>query len=385
MDLPGTSNSPPLSAARVRSARAQYGHAVDRYIEQLRVGDPPADDLVRAWERMPPGDGQRMLTRAIDHGIESVPDPPAELVTLFKSLDHVPFWVDWDRMYLASRKILRNGLLPAMAFTAYAAPHSYFATANRPLAFTEQLADQTVVRYRQTTRFVIEMFMPRNLQRHADGFKLAVLVRIRHARVRRRILQSDQWEHDGRAPQIPLNQSHMAMSAILFSYFVVQGMRRLGGHFTSGEVESVTLTWRYAAHLLGIDPEIVPTSEEEIRRHVDVAFSLEFDPDDTAKRLARSMVEAAPAFMRIRDERLASLFVRVLYAVSRRLLGDRLADGLGYPRTRALPLFYGGFAVMWIADRFPMLIPRALRPFLGMRFWLATSDYETDFRSLAGD
>ena len=255
MDLPGTSNSPPLSAARVRSARAQYGHAVDRYLEQLRVGDPPADDLVRAWERMPPGEGQRMLTQAIDHGIESVPDPPAELVALFKSLDHVPFWVDWDRMHLASRKILRNGLLPAMAFTAYAAPHSYFATANRPLAFTEQLADQTVVRYRQTTRFVIEMFMPRNLQRHADGFKLAVVVRIRHARVRRRILQSGQWEHDGRAPQIPLNQPHMAMSAILFSYFVVQGMRRLGGHFTSGEVESVTLTWRYAAHLLGIDSE----------------------------------------------------------------------------------------------------------------------------------
>lgn len=385
MDLTGTSKSPPLSAARVQSARAQYGHAVDRYLEQLRVGDPPADDLVRAWERMPPGEGQRMLTQAIDHGIASVPDPPAELVALFQSLDHVPFWVDWDRMHLASRKILRNGLLPAMAFTAYAAPHTYFATANRPLAFTEQLANQTVVRYRQTTRFVIEMFMPRNLQRHADGFKLAVIVRIRHARVRRRLLLSGRWTHEGRAPQIPLNQSHMAMSAILFSYFVVHGMRRLGGHFTSGEVESVALTWRYAAHLLGIDPEIVPTSEEEIRRHVDVAFSLEFDPDDTAKRLARSMVEAAPAFMRIRDERLARRFVRVLYAVSRHLLGDRLADGLGYPRTRARPLFYCGFALMWLVDRFPMLVPRALRPFLGMRFWLETSDYETDFRNLVGD
>lgn len=385
MTSPETSNPPPLSAARVSAARERYGHAVDRYVEQLHVGDPLADDLIRTWERMPPGAGQRMLLRAIDHGIESVPDPPTELVSLFEQLDHVPFWVDWDRMYLASRKILRNGLLPAMAFTAYAAPHSYLATTNRPLAFTQQLADQTITRYRQTTRFVIEMFMPRNLQRHADGFRFAVLVRMRHARVRRRILQSGRWEHDGGVPQIPLNQSHMAMSAILFSYFVVQGMRRLGGHFTSGEVESVALTWRYAAHLLGIDPEIVPTSEEEIRRHVDVAFSLEFDPDHTAKHLTRSMVEAAPAFMHIRNERLARLFVRVLHAVSRRLLGDRLADGLGYPRTRALPLFYCAFALIWVADRFPILIPRALRPFMGMRFWLATSDYETDFRNLVGD
>ena len=384
MASPGTSTLPPLSAARVAAAREQYGHAVDRYVEQLRVGDLPADNLVRAFEEMPPGTGPRMLLQAIDHGIESVTEPPPELVALFEQLDHVPFWVDWERMHLASRKILRNGLLPAMAFAVYALPHSYLATGNRPLAFTRELADATVDRYRHTTRFVIEMFMPRNLQRRAEGFKFAVLVRMRHARVRRRLLRSGRW-NPGEIPTIPLNQSHMAMGAIFFSYFVVQGMRRLGSRITSQDMESVTLTWRYVAHLLGVDPEIVPVSEEEVRRHVEVAFSLEFDPDDTAKRLARSMVESAPAFMHIADERVAKLLVRTLYGVSRRLLGDRLADGLGYPRPAGLPLFYFGVAVMWLVDRFPALMPRAIRQLMGMQFWLTTSDYEMDVASLAED
>ena len=227
--------------------------------------------------------------------------------------------------------------------------------------------------------------MPRNLQRHAEGFKLAVLVRMRHARVRRRILQSGRWEDLHDVPTTPLNQSHMAMSAIFFSYFVIQSMRRLGGHFTAQDVESVTLTWRYVAHLLGIDPEIVPTSKEETQRHVDVAFSLEFDPDDTTRLLVRSMIDSGPTYLRIRNQRLARLFVRALYAASRNLLGDRMADGLGYPSTRGLPLFYGGVAVMWLVERFPVLVPRGLRQRMGMPFWLATSDYERDLASLAGD
>ena len=128
---PGTSPFPPLAPERIAASRERYGAAADRYLEHLRIGDPPADELVLCFERMPPGDGSRLLSRAIREGIDAIDDPPAPLAALFEQMDYVPFWVDWDTMLVASRKIVRSGLLSTLAFAAYALPHSYLATGNR--------------------------------------------------------------------------------------------------------------------------------------------------------------------------------------------------------------------------------------------------------------
>jgi hypothetical protein len=39
-------------------------------------------------------DTRRLLERALEHGIGSVPDAPAELVALFEHLDTEPEWLD---------------------------------------------------------------------------------------------------------------------------------------------------------------------------------------------------------------------------------------------------------------------------------------------------
>ena len=188
--IPGTSPLPPLALERIEAARKLHGNAVDQYLQHLSVGDPLADDLMEYFERMPKGRGFGMLVQAIDQGIDSIEDPPAPLVALFRELDHVPFWVDWDRMRNGSAKIIQTGLLTGLAFAVNALPHTYLSTANKPLAFTGALLDSTAHRYAQTTRFMIETFMPGGLRRDADGFKIAVLVRMMHARVRRKLLLS---------------------------------------------------------------------------------------------------------------------------------------------------------------------------------------------------
>ena len=98
MIRPGISPFPPLSPERVEAARQLYGDTIDDYLRHLRTGDPLADDLVLSFERLPRGRGYKLLQNALDHGIDSLDDPPPELVTLFRQVDHVPFWVDWDRM-----------------------------------------------------------------------------------------------------------------------------------------------------------------------------------------------------------------------------------------------------------------------------------------------
>ena len=158
--LPGLSPHPPLSRERIAAARSRYGHSADRYLEYLHEGDPLADDLVSRFDGMTGREGYRMLMQATHEGIDSVSSPPRELVALFEHLDHVPAWVDWDGMNLASAKIMQNALLPAMSFAVYALPHTYLATGNKPLVFSTDLLDNTARRYATTTRFITEVFMP---------------------------------------------------------------------------------------------------------------------------------------------------------------------------------------------------------------------------------
>lgn len=381
MSIPGESPFLPLSPERVAAARATHGDGVDRYLAHLRLGDPMADELAALFEEGPPGAGFRLLLQAIDHGIESLEEPPAPLVALFAQVDRVPSWVDWDLMRLASGRILRGGLLTALSFATYALPHCYLATANRPLAATGRLLDATAHRYAQTTRFVIESFMPGGLRRHADGFKLAILVRLMHARVRRQLLRSGDWIPA--AGEVPVNQAHTALNLVFFSFYVLRGLERLGVRFSAREEEGVLMTWRYVGHLFGVDPALVCTSADEARGLVDLAFSLEFDPDETSRRLCRAMVEAGPAYMNIADERLARLFVRLIYPVSRHLLGDRLADRLGYPPASHRLICGALVALVRLSEWSPRLVPRALRNFVGVNFWLEASNY--DLGTLIGE
>ena len=372
---PGYSPFPPLAPERIAAARERYGVAADQYLEHLHIGDPLADELVLCFNAMPPGAGSRLLARAIENGIDSIDDPPVALAAYFKQVDHVPFWVDWDLMLLASRKIVRSGLLTTLSFAAYALPHSYLATGNRPLAFTSALLDDSPRRYAQTLHFVIESFLPGGLRRHADGFRMVTWVRMLHARARRRILQSSNWDLD----QIPLNQAHSAVGTILFSFYVVEGMRRLGVRFSRREVAGVLLTWRYIGYLLGINPELVYTSEEEAHRILDVAFSLEFDPDETSKQLCRALIKAGPAFMQIDEKALQTrFFISMASPMTRYLLGDRLADQLGYPPEKR-PLMCRLFvALVWLSEQVPWLFPRTVRDYKGLAFWLEKSAHDVD-------
>ena len=370
------SGSPPpaLSPERIRIAKETHGdEAVDRYLANLHVGDPLADALMLSTDQRVPHQVDHLLHQAITHGVDALDDPPPVLTALFEELDHVPSWVDWREMRHASARILRSGLLTGLAFAAYALPHSYLATANRPLTFTGRLLEETALRYGRTVRFVLESFLPNGLRRDADGFRMAVIVRVMHARVRLEILRTGRW--DAAAYGVPLNQSHMAMNSVFFSLYVVDGLRRLGVRLNQRERDSVMMTWRYLNHLLGVSPDIGCRSEGDARALADVAFSLEFDPDETSKKLYRAMIESGPEYMHIRDERLARMFTGVVRPMSRHLLGPSMADRLGHwTRPRRL-LCRTIIALIRLTERWPGLLPNRIRNYMGLEFWLRTGDY----------
>ncbi len=369
----GASPFPALSPERIAAARTKHGHAVDTYLEHLRMGDPLADELVICIERLERRQGVHMFLQALDKGVDSVDSPPRELVALFEELDRVPFWIDWERMNLASAKIMRNALVPAMTLAVYALPHAYLSTGNKPLGYSNALVNQTARRYAITTRFLTEVFIPGNMRRHADGFKFTAITRLLHARIRRKILLHDSWNPDW---GVPLNQAHLAMGTIIFSFYVIDGMKRLGARVTDEEMNSILLVWRYVGYLFGINADVLCSTKAEARRLIEVAYSLEFDPDDDARRLCRALIESAPEFMNVGNQFLARKFVEILYALSRRLLGDPLADRLGYPKQKRHLHCMAGIALTGLFERVPWLVPPQLREYMGVSFWIERADYD---------
>ena len=72
---------------------------------------------------------------------------------------------------------------------------------------TGRIFDNGVWRLKQNNRHHMEIFWPGGLERHGDDWKLSVRIRFVHAQIRRRLGQTQEWEHD--AWGVPISATHL--------------------------------------------------------------------------------------------------------------------------------------------------------------------------------
>ena len=185
----------------VRSRRVPLGPP-DDYVRFLATTDPLADAVAAAFAALPAGRGRRLLDTALDYGVEAVPDAGPALTALFAQLDHVPLWVDWERLDRGGALFLRSGAFGILVLALYSLPLTYSSPGgNKPLVFTGNLLRRAPGRLAETARFAVATSRPGGLRRFADGFKSTVKVRLMHAQVRRLLWQSGRW--NGAEPRHP--------------------------------------------------------------------------------------------------------------------------------------------------------------------------------------
>ena len=80
---------------------------------------------------------------------------------------------------------------------------------------TGRLTDYGVRRLRQNNRQMLEICMPGGLDRHGDGWKLTVRIRLVHAQMRRRLKESGEW--DEAVWGTPLSAAHIGFGGAAFS------------------------------------------------------------------------------------------------------------------------------------------------------------------------
>ena len=257
-------------------------------------GDPVAD----AYAALIPQYGfQRltaMLQEACDHGLESMPAAPPELVRFIGAMEQFPAWLDATLIEQGAR-IERNAYAHSAPFIIRGGLIATFMNkyAALPMVLTGGMSKGSAAhRVNETAVFFTETVMPDVLDRHGAAFKAAAMVRLMHSMVRFNILsRGDRW--DVKTYGIPIPQVDQ-MPAGLMSIFVI-AQKALGQGrtaFTPAERARAELA-RYRCFLLGLPKELLADTPASI---VDILLTrhatLRKGFDDNCAALVHAMLTA---------------------------------------------------------------------------------------------
>lgn len=273
--------------------------------------------------------------------------------------DTAPPWADFDKMVAGRNVAMRHAPLTYLVLTTSSLIESFAASQGaKVLSRTGRIERDTIPRLYETGAMIRDLLLEGEARPGGLGHAALLKVRLLHAHVRRFIRKTPGW--DSASWGEPVNQMDMVGTLLMFSIVLARGLEALGAVLTQEEKESWSHLWRYAGYMLGVDDEATFTTlDEEIALHALIAEH-HYRPDEISRSLARAVLDGLsgePPFF---------LPKQALYALTRRLTGDALADQFQLPRSRRWAAFVAAFATSWrqldrIERRLPLGAPIAMR------------------------
>jgi hypothetical protein len=385
---------PGLDAGRIPTEFRYRNHVADRRIQAARTVwralwrfDPqPSDELVNAfaqsyyesdpvaeafvdevYELRGANEGRRLLDRALEHGLEAIPDAPPSMVKLFEQFERDPEWLDRDQVELGARVFRRYGT-SVFSFATTSTLEMYSENSiTKPLSLSGGYAGDTAhKRQLETVRFWIDVSEPGGLDKGppvARGRATAMRVRVMHVFIRRRLLKHPEWDLE--AWGVPISIADATLT--LMGGSVVPGLAlwSVGHQTTIREIEALLHYWRYIGHLLGVQPAWYPADFQEsvqlmFAAFVKRAYSAGRDGEELVESYLPAFAPSAgsPLRKRVRDE--------LNYRVQ-----------IGYTRFWMLPVTYG-------RHEMPNPWPWALHPLVQFPFVLTLETFRRFVPALDG-
>lgn len=370
-DTPSIAHRFPARFFDPEAALARFGESALRYGDFLAHVDPPADAAIASISEMSPGEVSRLIDAGGRKGSTAIADAPRALRDFFELNETLPVWVDEKALDRGGEILFRTGPVGGLALglkslvIGYASPGG-----NKPLVFSGRLREQAPHRLNETSRFVHATSAAGGLKRFAEGYRITLKVRLMHARVREMIMKSGRW--NSAAWGAPINQADMAATALLFSIFLLDGVRQLGLQFRADEVADFLHLWRYSAQLMGVTPELQVSNETDAHRLGEIVLATQGPPDQDSRDLFAALMNAGIAASRTpRELELSKRRAHFAHAICRELLGKKLADDLGVeknPWRLAMPAVK---RIVRATERVRTTVPRVqLRATVaGARYW----------------
>jgi hypothetical protein len=257
-------------------------------------GDPVAD----AYAALIPEHGfgvlVKMLEQVCDHGLESVPSAPPELVRFIQEMERFPARLD-KKLIEQGARIERNAYAHRAPFVIRGGFIGTFMNKYTalPMALTGTLSSKTAAhRVHETATFFTSTVMPGGLDRYGAGFKAAAMVRLMHSMVRFNILhRGNHW--DVKTYGIPIPQVDQMPVGLAPIFPLAQKALRQGRTaFTPAERARLELA-QYRCFLLGLPEDLVPDTPARV---VDLLLTrhatLRKEFDDTCSGLVRATMTA---------------------------------------------------------------------------------------------
>lgn len=332
-------------------ARALNPDLADAYVEHTLVGDPLADAAMESLAEFDREKSHRLINAGMQGDDAGMREAPDALKELFSALDG-PSVVDFNPALAdpGSRAFYKYSDMFFVALVLEAVITGFTTGVSKSFYTTGRTAGN-LRRLRQNTRHMVEITLPGGMERHGDGWKLTVRIRLIHAQLRRMLLKSNAW--DVSVDGLPLHMSHMALAATGFSAINLQSVRKLGVRLTEEESLGFMHIWHYVTWLLGVPEKLLVffRTEADAVHLKEIGYLCEPRPGFESVSMAHAVVKCVPELVGIAEPAKQKKMTDTLFRTSRALLGNELADALEYPKQST----FGILALLRMQRRFQIL------------------------------
>ena len=295
-----TLNIPEAYKASYENARAANPELAARYIQQTTVDDPVADTVMDALAGFQPRDVNRFIRAGMQQDEKVLSSAPEVLRSFFADQEEPPDWFDRTALHAGYRAFHQYSDLFIPAFFVCTVHNASTLVAKAFYTTGRVMSDFGLRRIRQNTRHFIEIMLPDALERQGDGWKLSVRIRLVHARVRRLIRESGEWDES--VYGTPVSAAHMAFASANFSAGMLFQAQRLGAIVDAETRRGFMQAWRYASYLSGTPEDFLFEGDyEKTLEFRSVAALCEPPPGEESITIANALVNALPRIIRTVD------------------------------------------------------------------------------------
>ena len=312
-------------------ARAIAPDIADKYITHTLIGDPLGKEMAADLAEFSASESERLIQAAMnEEGEKALKDAPDSLRRFFKEAETPPEWLDYSAFAPSVRMFYRNSQIILAAFVAGVLIEGFTTNIAKSFFITGRVRDQGVRRLGQNNRHMMEIFLPGGMYRHGGGWKLSLRIRIVHARLRRLLNNSGDWDKEAWGE--PISAAHLGYAISAFSARLLKHMKTLGAKYNSEEYDSFMAVWRYSGHIMGIPHTILFQDADEALKLWEIALMCEPDPPTESIVMAHALVNSAPLIAGVTEPEARRSLARYVYRLSRGLIGKEFAESLLYPR-----------------------------------------------------
>jgi ER-bound oxygenase mpaB/B'/Rubber oxygenase, catalytic domain len=313
----------------------------DALLDRMReTVDPPADAVARTLvergaHRLV---GELMKNRQMwDADGEPSRLLPEDIRAYMKSASTLPAWRDERMIHEAEAFFLQYGLASASLLACASLPQCYVMKyGTEVLAYTKFLQVEPTRRIRETAQMVMDVMCPGGLRPHGRGVRATMKVRVMHAIIRHMVANDPHARANPADPVErarfgrPVNQEDMVYTLMTFSYVVVEGFRTMGYRMTDAQRDAYIHCWDVVGSLMGIREELLPARFADAEELFNAIQRRQHGASEAGRKLTaallKSLGEAVPG----------ELHDPLPAALTRKLVGDVIADALGVERPTGL-------------------------------------------------